>query len=278
MSCFLLSSAHVALDYPPPIFKLDFLDNLRTKALCGMEASGADRSDLWRLPNESPVITDLEANSTLNTTWNLHYPHQGGWRFDLYDEAGKEVASWAAEDHWGCNYDGTQQWAQLALPVESCTNCILRLQRQALEWGASYRFRSCARVNIVPSKPCNGCSGHGRCVEGTCVCDNDMNRGFWEGTYCERQNECGVNSDCGTGGLCIDTKATTPPRKQCYCKTGWFGKELQPWLPMSPLAVRRCNERSSLRIDDIAKWKDKYAHSQESTPSGAFALFYKVRV
>ena len=30
-----------------------------------------------------------------------------------------------------------------------CPNCILRLVRQASEWG-EYKFKSCADVNIVP--------------------------------------------------------------------------------------------------------------------------------
>eukprot|EP00210_Caulerpa_lentillifera_P002713 g2593.t1 len=257
-------------------FQTHFLDNIRTKSLCGMEASGADGSHLWRVPTEIPITTNLEAGTLLNATWNLHYPHQGGWRFALFDSDGRQVMSWAGEDHWGCNYDGTQQWTQLMLPSEPCRNCVLRLERQALEWGRTYLFRSCARVNLVESNPCNGCSGNGQCVQGKCQCFTDPERGFWEGTYCERQNECEVDSHCGTGGICIDTKATTPPRKQCYCKTGWFGKETFPWLPESRLPIRKCDSRSSLIMDDIEEWNERYLNKRVSSPSGAFELFYKV--
>ena len=31
-----------------------------------------------------------------------------------------------------------------------CPNCILRLVREAREWGRSYKFKSCADVNVVP--------------------------------------------------------------------------------------------------------------------------------
>jgi len=39
----------------------------------------------------------------------------------------------------------------VTLPQElrSCDNCTLRLVRQALNWGPSYLFWSCADVNIV---------------------------------------------------------------------------------------------------------------------------------
>ena len=30
-----------------------------------------------------------------------------------------------------------------------CPNCILRLVREAREWGRSYKFKSCADVNVV---------------------------------------------------------------------------------------------------------------------------------
>lgn len=127
-------------------------------------------------------------------------------------------------------------------------------------------------------------------VQGKCQCFTDLERGFWEGTYCERQNECDLDSHCGTGGVCVDTKvqfcrqfyakfsqqATTPPRKQCYCKSGWFGKETQPWLAYSRLSVRQCAERSSLDMDDIEQWNEQYPNRRASPQSGAFELFYKV--
>ncbi len=34
-------------------------------------------------------------------------------------------------------------------PSLECVNCALKLERQALEWGKAYRFRSCADVSIV---------------------------------------------------------------------------------------------------------------------------------
>ena len=154
----------------------------------------------------------------------LHYAHQGGWLFELYNADGDLTSTWNSTDHWDCVSDSTQQRATITMPETPCEGCILRLRRQALEWGANYRFHSCALVDIVESgDPCNGCSGHGRCVRGRCQCDSSEEDGFWYGDYCESQNECEEDEHCGEGGACIDTGNITPPNKQCYCREGYFG-------------------------------------------------------
>ena len=57
-------SAHVRLDFPAARdFALDFLDNVRTPAPCGMP--------------KGKVKTSLLAGTTTNITWHLAYPHQG---------------------------------------------------------------------------------------------------------------------------------------------------------------------------------------------------------
>lgn len=99
---------------------------------------------------------------------DLHYAHQGGFRFELYDADLNMVSTWNDSSHWGCSHDGTQQSVNLRMPTKTCEGCILRLQRQALEWGANYLFHSCAQVNVVEGTgddddKCLGCSGHGEC-------------------------------------------------------------------------------------------------------------------
>lgn len=42
--------------------------------------------------------------------------------------------------------------------------------------------------------------------QGKCECQSNAEDGFWYGQYCERQNECEEDADCGTHGLCIDTE------------------------------------------------------------------------
>ena len=39
------------------------------------------------------------------------------------------------------------------------------------------------------------------------------------------QNECETDKQCGKFGKCIDLAATTYPKKQCFCRVGYFGKK-----------------------------------------------------
>ena len=43
----------------------------------------------------------------------------------------------------------TQEYTVQIPESITCQGCIVRLERQALEWGAKYRFQSCADVDIV---------------------------------------------------------------------------------------------------------------------------------
>ena len=59
-----LTHGHVSLDFPAARdLSLDFLDNVRTPAPCGMPKGEAK--------------TSLEAGSRFNVTWHLAYPHHG---------------------------------------------------------------------------------------------------------------------------------------------------------------------------------------------------------
>ncbi|CAD7695579.1 unnamed protein product, partial [Ostreobium quekettii] len=70
--------------------------------------------------------------------------------------------------------------------------------------------------------------------------------------------------------------ATSPPRKQCYCKEGWFGEEVMPWAPDSMLPTRICNRQSNLTLGTPAEWDEEYPNKQISVPSGAFAVYYQI--
>eukprot|EP00873_Tetraselmis_striata_P022444 jgi/Tetstr1/442708/TSEL_030798.t1 len=213
--------AHVALQYPRPATRIDFLDNARTAGFCGFEARGAEPS-LWRLPavNHSAATT-LRAGSDVEVEWNLHYPHNGGYELELYrvGDDGTLGERVLCEKNFGC-VDGTAITAMLSLPANvTCERCVLRLTRQALEWGGGYLFRSCAVVSISEAiDECQGCSGHGTCTQGVCQCDSSPETGFWYGQYCEKENECEADGHCGSEGLCLDTEADTAPRKQCFCQ------------------------------------------------------------
>ena len=65
---------HVRLDFPVARdLPLDFLDNVRTPAPCGMP--------------KGQVKTSLKAGTTFNVTWHLAYPHQGENFSNFYGKA-----------------------------------------------------------------------------------------------------------------------------------------------------------------------------------------------
>lgn len=176
------------------------------------------------------------------------------------------------------------------MPETPCEGCILRLRRQALEWGSGYRFHSCAMVNIVDSADaCNGCSGHGRCVRGQCRCDSSEEDGFWYGEYCQNQNECDEDAHCGEGGVCVETGNITPPNKQCWCQEGYFGNVARP-MRGSYISPRICNRsvtrsvlslslscrESRLTLGDPETWADEYDFELASNPEGNFKMYYTV--
>ena len=111
------------------------------------------------------------------------------------------------------------QQFQVSLPRNfTCRDCTLRLVRQADEWGGNYRFWSCADVDIVPRREHHEtCSGHGKFIA-RCKCDKK-----YYGPRCEFWDECVTNQDCGIQGTCVDLGGTSLPRRQCYCRLGWFG-------------------------------------------------------
>lgn len=136
---------------------------------------------------------------------------------ELYDAEMKLKHAWNSEDHWGCAVDSTVQEVTVALPAEPCPDCTMRFTRQALEWGANYLFKSCAKVNIAAAAgdACQGCSGHGTCgAAGACVCDSSAETGFFYGANCERENECAADADCGANGKCIDVGDVSGPALQ----------------------------------------------------------------
>ena len=111
----------------------------------------------------------------------------------------------------------------VSLPSDlECSNCTLRLVRQALEWYSTYLFHSCADIDIV-KRYAEDCNGHGRPLAGRCRCDR-----LYYGPRCQYRDECQEDKDCDRRnrghGTCVDVDATTAPRKQCFCKLGFYGE------------------------------------------------------
>ncbi|XP_050076124.1 uncharacterized protein LOC126563522 [Anopheles maculipalpis] len=216
------AEAHVALTFPPARkYDLDFLDNSRTKPPCGMP--------------KGSLKTSFIEGSTFNVSWHLAYPHRGGFRLEILDAREKPVLNLtpSSKEKRFVRDDVTAQQFQVSLPRNfTCRDCTLRLVRQADEWGGNYRFWSCADVDVVPRREHHEtCSGHGKFIA-RCKCDRK-----YYGPRCEFWDECVTNQDCGIQGTCVDLGGTSLPRRQCYCRLGWFGPG--------------CNKKSPIKSTDI---------------------------
>ncbi|XGW10304.1 hypothetical protein V3C99_012077 [Haemonchus contortus] len=206
------SDAHVALMFPEPRYPaLDFLDTSRTMGPCGVPKQ------------RKPQYTNLSVGSTYNFTWRLQYPHQGGYRITLTDKDGNVVEELAPTN--GVEFTGTDDQISQSHKVRvtrACSECTVILERQALEWGTGYRFRSCADVNVLETVPDNlQCSSHGTKVNGRCACEPGYN-----GDICQYKTNCHSDEDCLNGGKCI-VEFNSMVFASCYCSYGFFGKNCE---------------------------------------------------
>ncbi|XP_011304323.1 uncharacterized protein [Fopius arisanus] len=200
---------HVALKFPRARkYDLDFLDSARTPGPCGMP--------------RGEIKTSFLAGSKFNVTWHLAYPHRGGFRLQILDALDRPLIDLTpvTKQSEFVEDDATAQSYPVELPQNfTCTDCTVRLLREAEEWGSNYRFWSCADIDIIEKKTYReDCSGHGRYLLGRCRCDR-----FYHGSRCEFREDCLDDSDCGNQGTCVDNGGTTAPTKHCYCNVGWFG-------------------------------------------------------
>ena len=163
-------SCHVSWTFPPARkYDLDFLDTARTKSKCGME-----RGELF---------TDLVAGDTINVTWHLGYVHNGGFKIELLDSNEKHVKDLTPVGKFVGDPSKKEAVTdyELKIPDDAvCKKCTLRLIRQAKEWGSSYKFKSCADINIISSDETNNqCSGHGQAeTNNACKCQNCIMENF----------------------------------------------------------------------------------------------------
>uniref|UniRef100_A0AC34QB97 Uncharacterized protein n=1 Tax=Panagrolaimus sp. JU765 TaxID=591449 RepID=A0AC34QB97_9BILA len=200
---------HVALIYPtaryPP---LDFLDTARTLGPCGMPKP------------TNPIYTDFVVGESYNLSWtSSHLLHKGGVRINLLDASGNKIKQIYPENgEWHVNND-------LTVPVVfevGCDGCVLQIERQALEYGPSYIFRSCADINVVGTVSDENeriCSGNGvfRSENDGCNCY----KGF-AGPACQYRVDCQTDSECGVNGKCVESPHSAIKRS-CFCAFGFFG-------------------------------------------------------
>uniref|UniRef100_A0A915PL06 EGF-like domain-containing protein n=1 Tax=Setaria digitata TaxID=48799 RepID=A0A915PL06_9BILA len=201
---------HVALTFPSARFPpLDFLDTARTVSPCGTPRP------------ENPHYIQLYTGESYNFTWRLQYPHQGGYRLSVLNESGDIVEQLAPlnDNEYAGTEDQTLQYATVR-PKYPCNHCIILLERQALEWGSSYQFRSCADVNIIQEIPNDEerCSKHGDYENGKCKC-----RHLYSGDLCQYKDHCSTDQDCLNDGKCVK-ESNAIIRRTCYCSFGYFGQ------------------------------------------------------
>jgi hypothetical protein len=153
--------------------------------------------------------------------------------------------------------------------------CLHHTALQALEWGKTYLFKSCAMVDITASADaCNGCSGHGTCgANGQCTCMSTPSDGFYYGAHCEYENECATDAHCGAHGKCIEIGDMSGPAKQCFCEAGWFGAVSKS---KSGMERRTCDKASALKID-TAKLDMFGSEYNRTEKSGPFSMFWAVK-
>ncbi|GJP69693.1 hypothetical protein CLOP_g678 [Closterium sp. NIES-67] len=262
-------SSAFRLIFPPARDLNDDVDSRLYQPPCGVQRGA-----------RSP-LTPLTAGAGLNVTWSLALATAGGFKVELLRPLGARSQLFPWEQRillvegvdnrvrqryavtaltnetvasWGIMANPTAQWALVTLPAAPCFGCTLRLSHQALAAAAEPYVRwSCADVTIATagSNACHGCSG------GIAPCALSPLADAWQcacpaqlplsGTYCERKDECVVDSDCGVNAKCIDILSSNSPTRQCFCAEGWMGAQ--------------CSQRSPLSLDatvDTSTWWKEY--------------------
>jgi hypothetical protein len=238
--------SHLRLTTPPArSYPLDFLDNFRTTGPCGMPRS------------ESSMVTSFAEGANIKVTWHLAYAHKGGYEIDVWNVKTGERKMLTPSGFTSGLDDSSAQMHQVMLPAGfTCDECVLRIMRQASEWGGAYRFWSCSDISIVTSSMfTQTCSGHGQAtLSGECRCEK-----LYSGNQCQNKDDCMDDEDCGGSefGMCIHTNSTSYPIKQCYCEPGAFG--------------RNCQKRSSLSSTDF----DPLNYNKRQL-SSRYDIYYRV--
>jgi len=208
--------AHIALTFPPARkYDLDFLDSFRTSGDCGM--------------NRGSAVTEFEVGTQINVTWHLGYPHGGGYRIELIREGG-EKQTLVPKGGQPTDWETAGKYAQnhvVQLPQQSCSQCSLRLLRQATEWGPKYQFRSCSDITLVAGGQVEAvCGKNGKLnAGGACECDR-----LATGDRCQYTTHCSTDEDCNGPkgqGRCELVSNAIFEERICFCNEGWFGDQCE---------------------------------------------------
>ncbi|CAI4221745.1 unnamed protein product [Auanema sp. JU1783] len=252
---------NIALTFPEARFPpLDFLDTSRTMEPCGVPKP------------RNPYYTNLIVGTTYNFTWRMQYPHQGGYRLVLLGPSGEIIESLAPMNglEFKGSEDATIQNEQIRF-TKSCMECTVVLERQALEWGKSYRFRSCADVNILQAASADSvCNGRGTMQDGQCVCESG-----YTGDICQYLADCERDSDCLNEGKCV-SEANSLVSKTCYCAYGYFGKNCDQNFNRQNDACFAYANKDETSFDKYGMFSEN-CYNKESFNEKDFIYFRKVK-
>ncbi|MFH4974045.1 hypothetical protein AB6A40_000754 [Gnathostoma spinigerum] len=216
----ILIKSHIVWTYPPARYiPIDFLDKSRTESPCGVPRP------------QNPVYTDFTVGQALNVTWRMAFPHKGGYRIKLLNSAGEILETIVPENDTGFSHhnDETVENSYIVFN-KPCEHCTLLLERQALEWGESYLFHTCADINVIPMMESveEQCSGRGTWRQGKCHC-----RHLYSGNVCQYKSDCREDDECLNNGKCV-TDLGSMSSKTCYCSFGYFGRNCDRKYEESP--------------------------------------------
>uniref|UniRef100_A0A915EUN1 EGF-like domain-containing protein n=1 Tax=Ditylenchus dipsaci TaxID=166011 RepID=A0A915EUN1_9BILA len=196
------------------------------------------------------LVSNFQVGQTYNISWRMQYPHQGGYRLQLLKPDGTILEQLAPKMLTGS--DALDEFAGLDDQTAACTNCTLMLERQALEWGKAYRFRSCAELNVLDEikDDCSGKSTESR-QDSKCQCEKNFS-----GDHCQYEDDCTLDSDCKNGGKCL-TDSIQANRKSCFCAYGFFGMN--------------CEKKSFALADDTSESFSCFAYNELLDKESSFS-------
>ncbi|CAK9299039.1 unnamed protein product [Gordionus sp. m RMFG-2023] len=166
---------------------------------------------------KSLVPFPLKRKNFYKITWDVTHSLPGLIKLQLLDSQGNLVYNISETS---CS-NGSMHVQSLLWTVPdtmNCPDCILRLSQNVELHGQNYNLYSCADVSISSNYTLL-CYNRGYPVNGKCLC-RQLNRG----EYCQFENECEDQEDCGGGkrGSCKQYSRTYFPQKMCYCHHGFY--------------------------------------------------------
>ncbi|KFD58732.1 hypothetical protein M513_00425 [Trichuris suis] len=213
-----LRAAEIKLLYPPERYsQADF-------PLLPQVASSCEYP-----PSKAGFKTEVLASKPLEVTWSESVDTKGIASFEIVDSAERSIFQLAelnltvmAKENYRIKH------AKLLLAKGyTCSGCELRMRLSNQE--STGALLSCADIDIIEDIA-HPCSNHGASSDGICSCDR-----LYSGDYCQFEDECWQDSDCGKKGKCVPVQKNDVTRRLCFCESGSYG--------------RKCSKESNSKIE-----------------------------